>query len=81
MAALKPLIFCSKTLQKVSLESSTLKIGYGALQLTTQAPKTLFQAKKWHFLAIFGQKIRFFLVMVAPIHSITCSKKLQNTFL
>ena len=61
-------------------ESSTLKIGYGALQLTTQAPKTLFQAKKWHFLAIFGQKMRFFLVMAAPKHSITCSKKLRNTF-
>ena len=41
-------------------ESSTLKIGWRALQLTTQAPKTLFWAKTWRFLAIFGQKMRFF---------------------
>ena len=61
-------------------EPSTLKIGYGALQLTTQAPKTLFYATKWHFLAIFGQKMRFFLVMAAPKHSKNCSKNLQNTF-
>ena len=81
MAALKPLIICFKNLQNASFESSTLKKGYGALQLTTQAPKTLFQAKKWHFLAIFGQKMRFFFVMAAPKHSITCSTKLQNTFL
>ena len=33
------------------------------------------------FLAIFGQKMRFVLVMAAPKHSITCSKTLQNTFL
>ena len=32
-------------------ESSTLIIGYGALQLTTQAPKTRFKAKK---MAFFG---------------------------
>ena len=38
------------------LESSTLKIGCGALQLTTHAPKTLFWAKKCLFLAILGQK-------------------------
>ena len=76
MAALKPLIIWSKTLQNpLFFESSTLKIGYGALQLTTQAQKMLFQAKKWHFLAIFGQKMRVFLVMAAPKHSITCSKK------
>ena len=46
--------------KKLHFESSTLKIGYGALQLTTQAPKTLFWATKWHFLPIFGQKMRFF---------------------
>ena len=31
------------------------------------------------FLAIFGQKMRFFFVMAALKHSITCSKALQNT--
>ena len=61
MAALKPLIFCHKTLQKNFLfESSTLEEGYGSLQLTTQAPKMMFKAKKWHFLAIFGTKCGFF---------------------
>ena len=42
MEALKPLIVCYKTLQKIFFETSTLKIGYGALQLTTPSPKTLF---------------------------------------
>ena len=42
------------------LQSSILRIGYGALPVTTQAPRTLFEAKKWLFLAIFGQKMRFF---------------------
>ena len=42
MAAPKNSITCSKTLQTLLLESSTLKIGWGALQLTTHAPKTLF---------------------------------------
>ena len=32
------------------------------------------------FLAIFGQKMRFFLVMADPKHSKICSKTLQNTF-
>ena len=41
-------------------ESSTLKIGWGSLQLPTQAPKTLIEPKKWLFLAIFGQKMGFF---------------------
>ena len=82
MAALKPLIICSKTLQNAFLsESSTLKKGYGALQLTTQAPKTLFQAKKMAFFWPFWGKKCGCLVMAAPKHSITCSKNLQNTFL
>ena len=42
MAPLKPLIICSKNLRHTFCEPSTLKKGYGALQLTTQAPKTLF---------------------------------------
>ena len=60
MLAPEPLIICSKKLQNTFFESSTLKIWYGALPVTTQAPKTLFWAKKWLFLAIFGQKMRFF---------------------
>ena len=42
MVAPEPLIICSKTLQNALFESSILKIGYGALPVTTQAPKTLF---------------------------------------
>ena len=34
-------------------------MGGGGLQLPTQAPKTLFQAKKWLLLAIFWQKMGF----------------------
>ena len=61
MAAQQQMITCSKTLQNTFFfESSTLKIGWGGLQLTTQAPKTLFWAKTWRFLAIFGQKCGFF---------------------
>ena len=61
MAAPKQSITCSKTLHNTGpCDSSTLKIGLGALQLPTQATKTLFWAKKWHFLAILGQKMRFF---------------------
>ena len=48
--------------------------------MTTQAPKTPFEAKKWLLLAIFGQKC-VFLVIAAPIPLIICSKTLQNTFL
>ena len=55
-------------------ESTTLKIGYGALQLTTHAPKICFGPKKWLF---FGKKSGF-LVMVAPEPVIICSKTLQN---
>ena len=61
MAAPKKSITCSKTLQDPFLfEFSTLKIGWRALQLTTQAPNTLSWAKKWLFLANFGPKMRFF---------------------
>ena len=61
MAAAKKLDYLLQNLAKhFSLQSSTLKIGWGALQLPTEAPKTLFQAKKCLFLAIFGQKMRFF---------------------
>ena len=43
MVAPNPLIICLKTLENTHFcESSTLKIGYGALYLTNQAPKTLF---------------------------------------
>ena len=59
MLAPEPLLNCSKRLQNTLFESSTLKIWYGALPVTTQAPKTLFWAKKWLFLAIFGQKCVF----------------------
>ena len=81
MAAPKNWITCSKTLQTRFFESSTLIIGWEALQLPTQAPKTLFEAKRWLFLAIFGQKMGFFLVMAAPKHSTTCTKTWQNTLL
>ena len=60
MAALKPLTICSKPCKTRFSESNNLKIGYGALQLTTQARKTLFWARKWHLFAIFGQKLRLF---------------------
>ena len=67
------------TAKQTSFESSTLKLGYGALPVTTQAPKTLFWAKIWLFVAIFGQKMRFFLVMAALEPLTICSKTLQNT--
>ena len=60
MAALKPLIICSKTLQITFFEASTLKIGYVALQVTTPAPKTLFWATKWNFPPFLGKKCGFF---------------------
>ena len=60
-------------------DSSTLKIGWGALQLPTQAPKTLFWEKNGSFWPFWGKKCGF-LVMAAPGQSITCSKTLQNTF-
>ena len=41
MAALEPLIICSKPCKTRFPESSNLKIGYAALQVTTQAPETL----------------------------------------
>ena len=44
----------------IFLSSKTLKIGWGALQLPTDAPKTPLLAKKRLFWAIFGQKMRFF---------------------
>ena len=56
MAAPKHSITCSKKLQTRFFDSSTLKIGWGALQLPIQAPKTLFLAKKWHFFGHFGAK-------------------------
>ena len=65
MVAPEPLIICSKTLQNAFFASSILKIGSGALPVTTQAPRALFQAKKWpFFFAIFGRKC-VFLVMAA----------------
>ena len=60
MAAAKHPTTCSKTLQNTFFYSSTLKIGWGALQLPTQAPKTLFRAKNGIFFAILGQKMQFF---------------------
>ena len=38
-------------------ELSTCKIGWGGVKLTTAAQRTLFSAQKWHFQAIFGQKV------------------------
>ena len=60
----------------VFFESGTLKIGWGALHPTTQAPKTLFYAKNWHFLAIFGLKNAVFFVVAAQKHFITCTNTL-----
>ena len=47
--------------------------------MTTQAPKTLFWAKKWLFVAIFGQKMCFF-VMAALKPLIICSKPCKTHF-
>ena len=58
----------------------TLKIGWEALQLPTQAPKTLFEAEKIAFFGHFWAKNGVFLVMAAPKHSTTCTKTWQNTF-
>ena len=57
----------------------TLRIGYGALKLTTPAKKTLFSAKNWQFLAIFGRKL-FFFVLTALQPPICCSDTTANTF-
>ena len=80
MAAPINSITCSKTLQNTFLRVQHPENRVGALHLPTQAPKTLFEAKKWLFLAIFGQKMGFFLVMAAPKHSTTCTKTWPNTF-
>ena len=62
-------------------ESRTLKLGYGALHLTTQAPRTLLYAKKIAFLCPILAKKCGFLVMAALEPLIICSKTLQNTVL
>ena len=64
----------------VFFECSSLKIGWGALHPTTQAPKTLFEAKKWYFLAIFWVKNAVFFVLAARKHFITCSNILRAMF-
>ena len=66
----------------VFFESSTLKIGWGGLQLTTQAPKNtvLGQKKNGSFWPFLGENA-VFLVLAAPKHFITCSNTLQNMFL
>ena len=69
IAALKPWIICSKTLQNTFSESSTLKIEYGTLQLTTQARKHRFRPKNGIFWPFLGKKCGF-LVITAPQHSI-----------
>ena len=56
MAAPKHSITCSKKLHTHFFDSSALKIGWGALQLPTQAPKTLFWAKDGIFFGDFGAK-------------------------
>ena len=57
MVAPEPLII---SLQNTAKRALLTPGEYGALPVTTQAPETLFQAKNWLFLAIFGQKMRFF---------------------
>ena len=42
MAVSKHAITCSNILQNTFVKSTTLKIGWGALHPTTQAPKILF---------------------------------------
>ena len=59
MAALKHSMTCSKKLQNTFFDSSPLKIGWGALHLPTQAPKSLFWAKNGIFWQFLGQKMRF----------------------
>ena len=46
----------SNLAQHFVCDSSTLKIGWGALQMPTQAPKTLFWANKMAFFVNFGAK-------------------------
>ena len=55
MAAPKHSITCSKNLQNTFFGPSTLGIGWGALRLPAQAPKTLFWAKM-AFFGHFGAK-------------------------
>ena len=51
-------------------DSSNLTIGWGAPQLPTQAPKTLFWGKNGIFWRFWGKKCGFW-VMAAPKQSIT----------
>ena len=60
MGALKPSIICSKPCRTRAFDSSSLTIGWGALKLTTQARKILFQAKKGILSPFSGKKCVFF---------------------
>ena len=79
MLAPEPLIICSKRLQTRFLESSTLKIWYGALPVTTQAPKKLFWAKNGFFPPFLAKKCVFF-VMAALKPLIICSEPCKTHF-
>ena len=79
-AGLKPLIICSETLQNTSLRVQHPENRVWGPTTDHSGPKNAVLGYKMAFLAGFGQKMRFFLVMAAPKHSITCSKNVQNTF-
>ena len=76
MAAPKHLITCPNNTPNPFCESSTLKIGYGALEVTTQSPETLFQAEDGTFQP---QKCGV-LVMAALKHLVAYSNTLQTPF-
>ena len=80
IAALKPLVICSKTLQNTFLRVQHPENRVWGPTTDHSGPKNAVLGYKTAFFGHFWAKMRFFLVMAAPKHSITCSKTLHNTF-
>ena len=60
MAAPKHSMTCSKTLQNTFFRLQHPQKRVGGPTTAHSGPKNTVFGKKWHFLAIFGQKMRFF---------------------
>ena len=78
MGPLKPLIICSKTWQSIFSWVQHPEHGVWGPTTDHSGPKNTVLGYIMAFLAIFGQKMRFFFVMVAPKHLIMCFKTLQS---
>ena len=81
MAALKPLIICSKSLQNSFLLVQHPENRVWGPTTDHSGPKNTVLGYKMAFFGHFWAQKRVFFVMAAPKHSITCCKILQNTSL